>query len=94
MKFFRCEPGDRPLSGDHVEAWSGAGEYWALVTEACYKKSERKMDDKQMGVLRHILTAVGAVMVYMGYTDDATWVMVSGSMATMIGFAWSWMAKA
>jgi len=40
------------------------------------------------------LTAFGGLFVYMGYTDDATWVMVSGAIATMIGFAWSWMAKA
>ena len=51
------------------------------------------LGDKEMGVVRHILTAVGGVFVYMGYTDDATWVMVSGSIATMIGFMWSWMSK-
>ena len=52
------------------------------------------MDDKMMGVVRHFLTAFGGLFVYMGYTDDATWVMVSGALATMLGFAWSWMAKA
>jgi hypothetical protein len=52
------------------------------------------MDDKMMGVVRHMLTALGALFVYAGYTDDATWTMVAGSMATMIGFAWSWMSKA
>jgi hypothetical protein len=56
--------------------------------------TERTMDDKMMGVVRHMLTALGALFVYAGYTDDATWTMVAGSMATMIGFAWSWMAKA
>ena len=52
------------------------------------------MDEKMMGVFRHFLTAFGGLFVYMGYTDDATWVMVSGAIATMIGFGWSWMAKA
>ena len=51
------------------------------------------LGDKEMGVVRHILTAVGGVFVYMGYTDDATWTMVAGSIATMIGFMWSWMSK-
>ena len=46
-----------------------------------------------MGVVRHVLTAIGAVFVYAGYTDDATWVMVSGALATMVSFAWSWMSK-
>jgi homoserine kinase len=65
----------------------------ALATEGAIKLMERKMDDKLMGVIRHVLTAVGAMFVYAGYTDDATWVTVSGSLATLIGFAWSWMAK-
>ena len=65
----------------------------ALVSEGDETEKLKMMDDKMMGVVRHILTAVGAVFVYTGYTDDATWVMVSGSLATMIGFAWSWMSK-
>ena len=39
-------------------------------------------------------TALGGVLVYMGYTDEGTWTIVAGSLATMIGFAWSWMSKA
>lgn len=64
----------------------------ALLGEGDFNM-ERKMDDKMMGVVRHILTAVGAALVYAGYTDDGTWSMVAGSMATMIGFLWSWMVK-
>lgn len=47
-----------------------------------------------MGMVRHVLTAVGAVAVYMGVTDDATWLTVSGALATFIPFVWSWVAKA
>ena len=68
-----------------------ASELTALTSEGI--KMEKTMDEKMMGVVRHVLTAVGAVFVYVGYTDDATWVMVSGSLATMIGFAWSWLSK-
>ena len=70
------------------------GELSRLVTEAAYFHARRKtMDEKMMGVVRHVLTAIGAVFVYAGYTDDATWVMVSGALATMVGFTWSWMSK-
>jgi hypothetical protein len=55
--------------------------------------TERTMDDKMMGVVRHVLTAVGAVVVYMGWTDDQTWMTVMGSLLTMIPFMWSWMSK-
>ena len=66
-----------------------------LASEGMYQLTENKMiDDKMMGVVRHFLTAFGGLFVYMGYTDDATWIMVSGAVATMIGFAWSWMVKA
>ena len=64
----------------------------ALVSEGY--QMEKAMDDKQMGVVRHVMTAVGAVAVYMGWTDDATWIMVAGAMSTMLGFVWSWMSKA
>lgn len=66
-----------------------------LASEGAYQLTERRMmDDKMMGVVRHVLTAVGAWLVYMGYTDDGTWTMVAGAMATMFSFAWSWMSKA
>jgi hypothetical protein len=51
------------------------------------------MDEKVMGVVRHVLTAVGAVVTYMGWTDDATWVTVMGSLMTMLPFMWSWISK-
>ena len=93
-KTMNCErrraavPRDLPLDG------LAPADLARLATEGAYQLTEKKMlGDKEMGVVRHILTAVGGVFVYMGYTDDATWVMVSGSIATMIGFMWSWMSK-
>jgi hypothetical protein len=84
-----------PLSPEYQHmGLTGSELMGALATEGAIKLMEKKMDEKMMGVVRHILTAVGALFVYAGYTDDATWSMVAGSMATMIGFAWSWMAKA
>jgi hypothetical protein len=85
---FNCE---RPAPSLCLMGLSEA-ELSTLAREGLYLK-ETKMDDKQMGVVRHILTALGAVLVYMGYTDDGTWAMVAGSMATMVGLVWSWMSK-
>lgn len=55
--------------------------------------TETNMDEKLLGVVRHVLTAVGAVVVYLGYTDDATWVTTMGAIMTMVPFVWSWMSK-
>lgn len=77
-----------PLCSDGLSL----AEFEALAREG-QSSMERDMDDKAMGVVRHFLTAFGGLFVYMGYTDDATWVMVSGAIATMIGFAWSWVSK-
>lgn len=65
----------------------------ALVAEGANQK-ERTMDEKKMGVVRHVLTAVGAVAAYMGWTDDATWATIMGSLMVMVPMVWSWMAKA
>jgi hypothetical protein len=85
---FDCE---RPAPSLCLMGLSEA-ELSALAREGIQLK-ERTMDEKMMGVVRHVLTAVGAVAVYMGMTDDATWLSISGSIATLAAFAWSWMAK-
>jgi hypothetical protein len=86
---FDCE---RPAPSLCLMGLSEA-ELSALAREGIQLK-ENKMDDKMKGVVRHVITAVGAVAVYMGFVDDATWMQVSGALMTMLGFAWSWMAKA
>ena len=86
----KCERGRAavPFPSDGLDAAT----LDALATGGTQSK-ETTMDEKMMGVVRHVLTAVGAVAVYAGYTDDASWVMVSGALATMVGFVWSWMNK-
>lgn len=78
-------PRDLPLEGLSTADLALLGEGVSIM--------ERKMDDKLMGVIRHVLTAVGAMMVYAGYTDDATWVTMSGAIMTFVPFVWSWMSK-
>jgi hypothetical protein len=88
---FYCErpsaavPRDLPLDGLSLAdlAQLGEGDF----------TQERTMDDKMMGVVRHVLTAIGACVVYAGWTDDQTWMTVMGSLMTMIPFMWSWMSK-
>jgi hypothetical protein len=87
---FDCERPRPPLCSDGLSL----AELEALAGEGVQSTEKKMMDEKFMGVVRHVLTAVGAVFAYTGWTDDATWAMVSGSIATMIGFLWSWMAKA
>ena len=72
-----------------------AGDFAALATEGAYQLMERRMmDPKLEGVVRHVLTAVGAVMVYMGYLDgDAAMTAWVGGAMTMVAFVWSWMSK-
>jgi hypothetical protein len=94
MKFYKCERAAAAVPKECQLMGFAMADFASLAAEGAYQLTEKKMDEKMMGVVRHILTAVGALFVYAGYTDDATWVMVSGSMATMIGFAWSWMSKA
>jgi hypothetical protein len=65
----------------------------ALAREGIQLKETGMMDERMMGVVRHVLTAVGAVAVYFGWTDDATWVTVMGSLMVMVPMVWSWMSK-
>jgi hypothetical protein len=85
---FDCE---RPAPSLCLMGLSEA-ELSTLAREGLYLK-ERTMDEKMMGVVRHVLTAVGAVAVYFGFTDDATWVTVMGSLMVMVPMVWSWMSK-
>lgn len=45
--------------------------------------------EKVMGIVRHLLTFVGAAAVTYGYTDATTWLAVSGGVVAIIGFVWS-----
>jgi hypothetical protein len=74
-----------PVAGMEVyneEAWPLQGQI-----------GRKTMDEKLMGIVRHALGTVGMLVVYYGYSDDATWVAVSGAIMTFIPFVWSWMSK-
>jgi hypothetical protein len=54
---------------------------------------ERKMSEHTAGMVRHVLTSVGGLLVMMGYADEGMVAAMVGAAMTIIGFAWSWMAK-
>lgn len=51
------------------------------------------INPKGDGILRHILTAAGPVLVTLGIVEDtAVWTQIVGAVMTLVGFAWSFMA--
>jgi archaeosine-15-forming tRNA-guanine transglycosylase len=67
-------------------------ELTALASEGVLM-TERTMDERTAGMVRHVLTSVGGLVVMMGYADEATVLTMVGAVMTLIGFVWSWMAK-
>ncbi len=50
------------------------------------------MTPRQQGLVRHLLTAAGPLLVAMGLTDEATWMAIVGFVMALVGFIWSWKA--
>jgi hypothetical protein len=65
----------------------------ALLGESDFNMERKTMTEHTAGMVRHVLTSVGGLMVMMGYTDEGTMAMVVGAAMTLLGFAWSWMSK-
>lgn len=49
--------------------------------------------DVILGILRHILTFVGGIVIAKGYMDDATFVELSGAIVALVGALWSVFSK-
>lgn len=47
------------------------------------------MSSEMSGVVRHILTFAGGVLVTMGYLDQGTATQLSGALMTIFGVVWS-----
>lgn len=47
------------------------------------------MSKETSGVIRHILTFVGGVLVTMGYLDSGMMNELTGAVMTIMGIAWS-----
>jgi hypothetical protein len=42
-----------------------------------------------LGIVRHVLTAMGGVAVILGYYDESTVTQITGGLMTAAGFVWS-----
>jgi hypothetical protein len=42
-----------------------------------------------LGIIRHVLTAVGGMAVILGYYDESTVTQITGGLMTAAGFVWS-----
>jgi len=49
--------------------------------------------EKVAGMIRHVLTFVGGIVVGKGWIDEATMTAIVGGVVTIAGAAWSWWAK-
>lgn len=49
--------------------------------------------DKVLGLLRHVLTFVGGLLVMFGIMEDGMWLEISGIISTFVGGLWSWIQK-
>ena len=45
------------------------------------------------GVIRHVFTAVGGVVIAQGYISDSMYTELSGAVITLVGVIWSIVAK-
>jgi hypothetical protein len=45
------------------------------------------------GILRHVLTFGGGILVTKGILDEAAWEIISGSTITLVGSIWSVIEK-
>jgi len=49
--------------------------------------------EQVMGIIRHVLTFVGGIIVMKGYADEAFVMEVTGGVLTLIGGVWSIVTK-
>lgn len=49
--------------------------------------------ERILGILRHVLTFVGGIVVAKGWLDDATFVELAGAVVSLVGALWSVFSK-
>lgn len=67
-------------------------ELTALASQGAIIKRESKMTDSMKDMLRSVLMAFGAVLVYMGVMDEAMVNEMVGSALVLFSVVWSWAA--
>lgn len=46
-----------------------------------------------LGILRHVLTFGGGILVMKGLVDESTWAEITGGVITLVGSVWSVVEK-
>jgi len=49
--------------------------------------------EQGLGIMRHLLTFVGGILVMKGVVDEATFTEISGALLTVVGGIWSVLIK-
>ena len=49
--------------------------------------------EQWMGIIRHVLTFGGGILITKGLIDEGVWAEVSGGVITLVGAIWSIVAK-
>lgn len=49
--------------------------------------------DTVLGIVRHLLTAGGGILVASGYTTNDQWTAISGGVVALVGVIWSILQK-
>lgn len=53
-----------------------------------------KLTQEQIfGIVRHIMTGVGAILIAKGKVDESAWTLVTGSVLGVVGIVWSVLSK-
>jgi len=53
-----------------------------------------KISQEQVnGIIRHVMTGVGSILIMKGTVDESTWFVVTGSLLGVVGILWSVFAK-
>jgi hypothetical protein len=58
-----------------------------------FNRERNAMSEQTAGMVRHVLTSIGGLLVMMGYADEGMVTAAVGAVMTIVGFAWSWMSK-
>ncbi len=58
-----------------------------------FQEDNNVNSDQIIGLARHLLTTAGGILVAKGVIDETSMLAVVGSLATIVGVAWSVYAK-
>lgn len=64
-----------------------------VVEKVITKEKETKMNEAMAGLVRHLLTTLGGVLVAKGYIEAGVVEQLAGAVVAIVGVVWSVLAK-